>query len=191
MTHVFLTSLQFLRSIGGKENRFVEPLVRRKPTFSSTLVNHFLDWIDCFLWLYWLSLLIVLNLSFDFTETPSPQRNYSEPSLSQRRRLAKSITSPRQLVESKGTLQSIHTWGSEIPQKHFTVWALAWALFSFTPILRRVFYCHLRAFLWHHRNGFKIICGFWVWEFENLPYFCKFEGSVDYKNHWCLVLSYR
>ena len=143
MTHVFLTSFQFLRSIGGKENIFVEPLAQRKPTFSSTLVNHFLDWIDCFLRLYCFSPLIVLNLSFDFTETPSPQRNYSEPSPSQRRRLAKSMTSLRQLVKSKGTLQSIQTLGSDNPLKHCIVWAfvleLALALFSFTPILRRVF----------------------------------------------------
>ena len=45
-----------------------------------------------------------LAFSFDSTELPSPQRNYSEPSLSQRRALAISITSPRQLVESKGTV---------------------------------------------------------------------------------------
>jgi|GEM_PF-6137917 len=37
----------------------------------------------------------------------SPQRNYSEPSLSQRRALAVSITSPRQLVEFKGAVQSV------------------------------------------------------------------------------------
>ena len=53
--------------------------------------------------------LIVLAFSFDFTKMASPQRNYSEPSLSQRRRLAETITSPRQLVESKGAIQSIHT----------------------------------------------------------------------------------
>ena len=143
MTHVFLTSFPFLRSIGGKENIFVKLLSRRKPTFSSTLVNHFLDWIECFLWLYCFSPLIVLNLSFDFTETPSPQQNYSEGSLSQRRALAETITSPRQLVESKGTLQSIQTWGSDNPLKHCIVWAFAMAfslaLFSFTSILRRVF----------------------------------------------------
>ena len=52
---------------------------------------------------------IVLAFSFDFTKMASPQRNYSEPSLSQRRRLAETITSPRQLVESKGAVQSIHT----------------------------------------------------------------------------------
>ena len=46
---------------------------------------------------------------------PSPQRNYSEPSLSQRRRLAISITSLRQLVESKGTPQLIHTWVAIYP----------------------------------------------------------------------------
>jgi len=46
-----------------------------------------------------------MALSFDFTEKPSPQRNYSEPSLSQRRALAETITSPRQLVEFKGAVQ--------------------------------------------------------------------------------------
>jgi hypothetical protein len=51
----------------------------------------------------------VLAFSFDFTETPSPQRCYGEPSLSQRRALADSITSLRQLVKSKGAVQNIHT----------------------------------------------------------------------------------
>jgi len=59
-----------------------EPLVRRKPINSS----------------------IQLNDSFAFTEAPSPQRKYSEPSLSQRRALGKSMTSPRQLVEFKGAV---------------------------------------------------------------------------------------
>ncbi len=63
--------------------------------------------------------LIVLAFSFDFTETPSPQRFYSEPSLSQRRALAVSITSLRQLVESKGTLQSVHKCDSDNPLKGF------------------------------------------------------------------------
>ena len=49
--------------------------------------------------------LIELVLSFDFTKMPSPQRFYSEPSLSQRRALAVSMTSPRQLVESKESVQ--------------------------------------------------------------------------------------
>jgi hypothetical protein len=50
-----------------------EPSARRKPTFSSTLVNH----------------------SFDFTKMSSPQRFYNEPSLSQHRTLAETTTSPR------------------------------------------------------------------------------------------------
>ena len=48
---------------------------------------------------------IELVLSFDFTKMPSPQRFYSEPSLSQRRALAVSMTSPRQLVKSKESVQ--------------------------------------------------------------------------------------
>ena len=61
-----------------------------------------------------------LHLSFAFTETSSPQRFYGEPSLSHRRALAISITSPRQLVKSKGAPQSIHTCASGNPPKRFT-----------------------------------------------------------------------
>ncbi|MBQ2200281.1 MAG: hypothetical protein II415_08285, partial [Bacteroidaceae bacterium] len=49
--------------------------------------------------------LMELVLSFDFTKMPSPQRFYSEPSLSQRRALVVSMTSPRQLVKSKDSVQ--------------------------------------------------------------------------------------
>ena len=51
---------------------------------------------------------------------PSPQRYYSEPSLSQRRRLAISITSLRQLVKSKGTPQWIPKWVAIYPYMSFT-----------------------------------------------------------------------
>ena len=44
--------------------------------------------------------LIELSRSFEFTEKSSSQRLHGEPSPSQRRRLAKSMTSLRQLVES-------------------------------------------------------------------------------------------
>ena len=67
-------------------------------------------YFDCatvLLWFYRTFPSNELAFSFDFTELPSPQRNYSEPSLSQRRALAISITSPRQLVKSKGTVQSV------------------------------------------------------------------------------------
>ena len=57
--------------------------------------------------------------SFDSTETPSPQRLHGEPSLSNRRALAVSMTSPRQLVKSKGTLQSVHKFASNDPLKRF------------------------------------------------------------------------
>ena len=63
--------------------------------------------------MYWRSPLILQEFSFACCEIPSPQRNYSERSLSQRRALAISITSPRQLVESKGAVQSIPTCASE------------------------------------------------------------------------------
>ena len=43
----------------------------------------------------------------------SPQRLHGERSSSQRRRLAKSMASPRQLVESKGALQSVPKCASE------------------------------------------------------------------------------
>ena len=64
--------------------------------------------------------LIILNFSFDSTKMSSPQRLHGEPSLSQRRALAVSITSPRQLVESKGTVQSIPKCGSGNPQMWFS-----------------------------------------------------------------------
>ena len=74
---------------------FTELSVRRKPIFP----------------------LIPLNRSFDFTEIPSPQRLHGEPSSSQRRALAVAMASLRQLVESKGAVQSIPTSGSENPRK--------------------------------------------------------------------------
>ena len=64
--------------------------------------------------------LFSLAFSFDFTETPSPQRYHAEPSPSRRRRLAKSMPSLRQLVESKGTLQSIPKFDSDYPRKRFS-----------------------------------------------------------------------
>ena len=78
---------------------------------------------DCtgfILWTYRLSPLFQLNFFFDFTETSSPQRNDSERSPSQRRALVIETPSARQLVESKGALQSIHRWASENPQKRCT-----------------------------------------------------------------------
>ena len=55
--------------------------------------------------MYWRSHLFVLLLSFDYTEMPSPHRSSAEPSLSQRRKLGKSMPNLRQLVESKRTPQ--------------------------------------------------------------------------------------
>ena len=58
-----------------------------------------------------------LAFSFDFTEKPSPQRFYNEPSPSQRRAFAKSMTNLRQLVESKGAVQSIPKSPLQLPQE--------------------------------------------------------------------------
>ena len=54
-------------------------------------------------------------VSFDFTELSRVQRNYSEGSLSQRRRLGKSMANLRQLVEFKGAVQSVHKFASDNP----------------------------------------------------------------------------
>ena len=64
--------------------------------------------------------LITLNKSFDFSELPSPQRLHGEPSPSQRRRLAKSMTSLRQLVKFKGAVQSVPKFASDNPLKWFS-----------------------------------------------------------------------
>ncbi|MBO7102483.1 MAG: hypothetical protein J6W02_02235, partial [Bacteroidaceae bacterium] len=63
--------------------------------------------------------MIVLNFSFDFTEMASPQRLHGERSPSQRRRLVIETPNLRQLVKSKGKVQSIHKCGSENPLKSF------------------------------------------------------------------------
>ena len=49
---------------------------------------------------------------------PSSQRNYNEPSLSKRRALAETITSPRQLVKSKGEAQYVLTRASNLTHTH-------------------------------------------------------------------------
>ena len=49
---------------------------------------------------------------------PSLQRCHGEPSPSQRRTLAETITSPRQLVEFKGTVQLILTCVPDNPHMH-------------------------------------------------------------------------
>ena len=79
----------------------------------------FFDCTNVFLRLYRCFPSIVLAFSFDFTETSSPQRFYSEPSLSQRRALVIKTASLRQLVESKGTIQSVHKCDSDNPLKGY------------------------------------------------------------------------
>ena len=86
----------------------------------SIVLVFFFDCTGILLRLYCHSPLLVLNHFFDFTELSSPQRNYGEPSPSQRRRLAKSMTNLRQLVESKGEVQLIPTYVSDNPLKRFT-----------------------------------------------------------------------
>ena len=63
--------------------------------------------------------LLIQNFSFGFTESPSPQRNVSEPSPSQRRRLVIETPSLRQLVESKGAVGLRRTKGSVKPHMSF------------------------------------------------------------------------
>ena len=76
--------------------------------------------VESFPWLRWIFHLIQLHVSFDFTETPSPRRYHGEPSPSQRRALVIATPSLRQLVESKGTLQSIQKNASDDPRKRFS-----------------------------------------------------------------------
>ena len=89
----------------------ISPLIELIQSFGST---------DSFLWFYKLSPLLILNFFFDFTEPSSPQRLHGEPSPSQRRRLAKSMTNLRQLVKFKGAFQSIHKCASKNPIKRFS-----------------------------------------------------------------------
>ena len=87
---------------------------------ASNVLTFSFDCTNAYLWFYRLSPLLLLNHFFAFTEMSSPQRNYSEPSPSQRRALAVSITSLRQLVEYKGEVQLIPTYVSDNPLKRFT-----------------------------------------------------------------------
>ena len=86
---------------------------------------------------------IKLNVSFDFTETPSPQRLHGERSPSQRRALVIKTPSLRQLVESKGAVQSIHTFDAENPLKSFSKFPIA-SLSA--PLFDIVYYLRTRKF---------------------------------------------
>jgi len=78
----------------------------------STVLAFFFDFSDYFLYFY-------RTVFFDFTEAPSPQRWHGEPSLLQRRRLAKSMTNLRATSLIKFSVQSIHTSTSDNPLKRF------------------------------------------------------------------------
>ena len=79
-----------------------------------------LAFADVPLHLYRCSPLTILNFFFDSTKMSSPQRLHGEPSLSQRRALAISMTSARQLVKSKGAVKNIYTSASEKSLKRCT-----------------------------------------------------------------------
>ena len=81
--------------------------------------------------------MIELNFSFDFTELPSPHHFASEPSLELRRALADSITSPRQLVESKGEVQLIPTYVSD----NLLKWFIKSIALSLCPQVPLFHYC--------------------------------------------------
>jgi len=84
------------------------------------VLNHFFDFIESLLRFCRIFPLIVLNLSFAFTETASPRRYHGERSPSQRRALVIKTPSVRQLVESKGKVQSIPKNASDHPRKRFS-----------------------------------------------------------------------
>ena len=138
----------------------------------------FFDCTDSFLRLNWMIPLISLVFSFDFTEASSPQRLHGEPSLSQRRALAVSITSLRQLVESKGTAQSIHKCGSDNTLKRFSQStkapqtihkSTAWKAFFWKILSRNI--CSIQRF-----------CLTLPPENENEPLLCsKFSSHSSYK----------
>ena len=95
-----------------KERNYYEFMLRWRCIFDPYVVftntkgrDYSFDYAVLLLSLNWFSPFIEIVLSFDFTKMPSPQRFYSEPSLSQRRALVVSMTSPRQLVKSKESVQ--------------------------------------------------------------------------------------
>ena len=102
--------------------------------FSTTIIGLFPIWwyffFDCSNILLWFCRSFpsnILNDSFDFTEMPSPRRWLGEPSPSPRRRLAKSMTSLRQLVEPSARRQPIQRRSSVSPQKR-SVKCEAWGV---------------------------------------------------------------
>ena len=110
-------------------------------TFSSDCINVFLQ-------LYKISPAVILKLSFDFTEMASPQRNYSEPSLSKRRAFAVAMTSLRQLVEFKGAVQIIPSCGSDNPLMRLasaeqTVQKIPKSKSPLSPLPQLHFWCRL------------------------------------------------
>ena len=118
------TPLALRRGVGGEASSF----------FDDT------DALFCFCCLF---PLLKLNFSFDFTETPSPQRLHGERSPSQRRALVIKTPSLRQLVESEGAVQSIHTCDAENPLK--SVSKFPEALLS-VPLFDIAYYLRTRKF---------------------------------------------
>jgi hypothetical protein len=84
---------------------------------------------------------IKLNVSFDFTETSSPQRLHGERSPSQRRALVIKTPSLRQLVESEGAVQSIHRCDAENPlNRSYIPSVFLWIIIFMKVVMMNDFY---------------------------------------------------
>ena len=120
MIHNLTPSLKIFPHPSNLPFAFTEPFVRWKPIAPWFLLNHSLVFTESLLRLYRTFPANKPNFSFDFTAISSPRRWHGEPSPSQHRRLAKSMTNLRQLVETKGAFQPIPKFSSENPQKRFS-----------------------------------------------------------------------
>ena len=97
-----------------------ESLLRTHRTSPANSPNYSCELTELFLRTHRISPVNSPNHSCGYTDLSSPQRFYNEPSPSQRRRLVKSMTSLRQLVESKGTVGLRRAKGSVNPQISFS-----------------------------------------------------------------------